>query len=151
MEKADILEAPMSGVLESPTEAEWEYACRAWTSTRLTYGDDPGYMQLTNYAWYGENSDWTTHPVGQKLPNVWGLYDMCGNVWEWCQDWWVGNLPGGTVLDPEGPATGSARVMRSASYVSFPYECRSAYRWYCYPNNHAGGIGFRVVLARGQP
>jgi formylglycine-generating enzyme required for sulfatase activity len=68
-----------------PTEAEWEYACRAWTSTRFSYGDDPGYTNLTNYAWY---LDGTTHPVGQKLPNPWGLYDMHGNVWEWCQDWY---------------------------------------------------------------
>jgi formylglycine-generating enzyme required for sulfatase activity len=88
-----------------PTEAEWEYACRAWTSTRFSYGDDPGYTNLTEYAWYEGNSGNTTHPVGQKLPNPWGLHDMHGNVYERCQDYRTNSLPGGIVLDPQGPAT----------------------------------------------
>src|SRR6266566_9619431 len=88
-------------VYRLPWEAEWEYACRAWTSTRFSYGDDPGYTNLTNYAWYKGNSGSTTHPVGQKLPNPWGLYDMHGNVWEWCQDLWSCNLPGGIDLDTQ--------------------------------------------------
>ena len=70
-----------------PTEAEWEYACRAWTSTQFFYGDDPGYTNLTSYAWYSANSGGSTQPVGLKLSNPWGLYDMAGNVWEWCQHW----------------------------------------------------------------
>ena len=82
-----------NSVYRLPTEAEWEYACRGWTSTRFSYGDDPGYTNLTNYAWYGDNSDGQTHPVGQKLANPWGLYDMHGNVWEWCQDWGAYNCP----------------------------------------------------------
>jgi formylglycine-generating enzyme required for sulfatase activity len=76
-----------NGVYRLPTQAEWEYACRGWTSDRrFSYGDDPGYSNLTRYAWYGGNSGGTTHPVGQKLPSPWGLYDIHGNVWEWCQD-----------------------------------------------------------------
>ena len=98
-----------------PTEAEWEYACRGWTSTRFSYGDDPGYTNLTNYAWYGDNSEGQTHPVGQKLPNPWGLYDMHGNVLEWCQDW-LATTAGGIVLDPQGPETGSYRVIRGGSW-----------------------------------
>ena len=137
-----------------PTEAEWEYACRAWTSTRFSYGDDPGYTNLTNYAWYMDNSEGQTHPVGQKLPNPWGLYDMHGNVFEWCQDWF-GDYAGGIALDPQGPASGSDRVFRGGNWS---YEdviarnCRSAYRYiYFYPGGGDYGSGFRAVLATGQP
>jgi formylglycine-generating enzyme required for sulfatase activity len=138
-----------------PTEAEWEYACRAWTSTRFSYGDDPGYTNLTNYAWNFDNSGYTTHPVGQKLPNGWGLYDMHGNVFEWCQDWWANNLPGGLVLDPQGRATGLYHVLRGgSSYNGYGWEsariCRSAYRFY-YPDLRYLSFGFRAVLAPGPP
>jgi formylglycine-generating enzyme required for sulfatase activity len=99
-----------------PTEAEWEYACRAWTSTRFSYGDDPNYSELTDYAWYSGNNEGTTHPVGQKLPNAWGLYDMHGNVWEYCYDS-VGDYPGGRVLDPTGAdwSMGRNPVIRGGS------------------------------------
>jgi len=119
-----------NSVYRLPTEAEWEYACRGWTSTRFSYGDDLGYTNLTNYAWYGDNSGGTTHPVGQKLPNPWGLYDMHGNVWEWCQDWWS-EYPGGIAVDPQGPATGSSRVFRGGYWVdslAYARYCRSAFR-----------------------
>ena len=86
-------------VYRLPTEAEWEYACRAGTTNMFSYGDDPDYTNLTYYAWYNANSASQTHPVGQKLPNPWGLYDMHGNVAEMCQDWF-GLYPGGSVIDP---------------------------------------------------
>jgi len=100
-----------NSVYRLPTEAEWEYACRAWTSTRSSYGDDPGYTNLTNYAWSRSNSGETTHPVRRKLANPWGLYDMHGNVWEWCLDWFA-SYPAGIAVDPQGPATGSVRGPR---------------------------------------
>jgi formylglycine-generating enzyme required for sulfatase activity len=136
-----------------PTEAEWEYACRAGTTNRFYYGDDPGYTSLTNYAWYADNSNDQTQPVGQKLPNPWGLYDMGGNVNEWCQDWYAASyswVSGQT--DPQGPVTGTARVLRGgASWADSARWVRSAsrigddptYPYYCY--------GFRVVLAPIRP
>jgi formylglycine-generating enzyme required for sulfatase activity len=132
-----------------PTEAEWEYACRAWTSTRFSYGDDLGYSDLTLYAWYDANSGGTTHPVGEKLPNPWGLYDMSGNVAEWCQDWYS-PYSGGTALDPQGPATGSAKTLRGGLYFRPSSYCRSAWRNGLSPDLKGAG-GFRVVLSSGQP
>jgi formylglycine-generating enzyme required for sulfatase activity len=139
-------------VYRLPTEAEWEYACRGWTSTRFSYGDDPGYTNLTSYAWYSDNSGGTTHPVGQKLPNPWGLYDMHGNVWEWCQDWY-GEYPGGVAIDPQGPVSGAFRVIRGSYWSYYTGSCRSALRYYWpfSPDFWASVLGFRVVLAPGQP
>jgi len=138
-------------VYRLPTEAEWEYGCRGWTSTRLSYGDDPGYTELSKYAWYRDNSGGTTHPVGQKLANPWGLYDMHGNVSEWCQDWWSDRLPGGIALDPQGPPTGSLRVVRGGFWFSRAWGCRSAYRLMYDPDYGGNLIGFRVLLAPRQP
>jgi formylglycine-generating enzyme required for sulfatase activity len=138
-----------NSVYRLPTEAEWEYACRGWTSTRFSYGDDPGYTNLTQYAWYDANSLATTHPVGQKLPNPWGLYDMHGNVGEWCQDWYA-PYPGGIAIDPQGPATGSARVGRGGLWLRSASYCRSAWRNAQPPNFMGDGGGFRVVLASSQ-
>ena len=92
--------------------------------------------------------------MGQKLPNPWGLYDMHGNVWEWCGDWWSNNLPGGSVVDPAGSDSGSARVVRGGgwgSWRSLAGDCRSAYRFNFIPDSWYGGLGFRVLLAPGQP
>ena len=140
-----------NSVYRLPTEAEWEYACRGWTSTRFSYGDDPGYTNVTNYAWYRENSGVTTHPVGQKLPNPWGLYDMHGNVGEWCQDWFD-TYPGGIALDSQGPpATDSFRVFRGGVWNGDAGNCRSAYRYGNDPYYRLGNFGFRVLLAPGQP
>jgi len=138
-----------NSVYRLPTEAEWEYACRAWTSTRFSYGDDPGYTNLTQYAWYDANSLATTHPVGQKLPNPWGLYDMHGNVPEWCQDWYA-PYRGGIAIDPQGPATGSTRIGRGGPWFRTASNCRSAWRNAASPDT-MGAAGFRVVLASGQP
>src|SRR6185369_14902119 len=101
-----------------PTEAEWEYAARAGTSTRFSYGDDPDFTNLTNNAWYSANSGFGTHPVGQKAPNPWGLYDMEGNVLEWCQDWY-GPYPGGVVTDPQG-----VKVIRGGAWDAGEADCR---------------------------
>jgi formylglycine-generating enzyme required for sulfatase activity len=133
-----------------PTEAEWEYACRAGTTTRFSYGDDPGYVNLGSYAWYCDNSGIETHPVGQKLPNPWRLFDVHGNVGEWCQDWY-GNYPSGTVTDPQGPDTGQHRVYRGGSWSHSGGWCRSAQRFHNSPTTTSDLVGFRMVLAPPQP
>jgi len=130
-----------------PTEAEWEYACRAGSTNRFNYGDDPGYTNLVNHAWYTANGAETTHPVGQKPPNAWGLYDMHGNVWEWCQDWYD-TYPGGSVTNPQGPTIGTSRVLRGGSWDDIASFCRSACRIADDPETAAYLVyGFRVVLA----
>ena len=132
-----------------PTEAEWEYACRAGTTTRFYYGDDPGYALLGDYAWYSDNSD-ETHPVGQKTPNAWGLHDMHGNVWEWCADWYASDYYTYTdSLDPQGPDTGSHRVLRGGDWYGIARDCRSARRGLFNPGATGISIGFRVVVAVG--
>ena len=141
---------PTNSVYRLPTEAEWEYACRAGTTTRFYYGDDLAYTDLVNYAWYAGNNSNTTHPVGQKLPNAWGLYDMAGNVFEWCQDWY-GPYPGGSVTDPQGPGSGSFRVNRGGCWSADAKDCRSALRSYFFTTDSNLILGFRVLLAPGQP
>ena len=108
-----------------PTEAEWEYAARAGTTTAYSFGNDA--RQLGEYAWYDNNADGKTHPVGQKKPNAWGLHDMYGNVWEWVQDWYT-NYAAGSAVDPAGPSSGSLRVVRGGSWVNGAGEGRSAAR-----------------------
>ena len=133
-----------------PTEAEWEFAARAGTSTRYSYGDDPNATSLTNYAWYSANSGTSTHPVEQKAPNPWGLYDMAGNVWEWCSDWQAA-YPGGFETDPEGPASNTLGVknIRGGAWDGFESDCRSAKRmgFGVSPFLTDSFLGFRVVLA----
>jgi len=129
-------------VYRLPTEAEWEYACRAGTTTKYSFGDSDS--ELGDYAWYDRISDKRTHPVGQKKPNAWGLYDMHGNVWEWCLDW-HGGYPSGAVTDPTGPSSGSLRVLRGGSWLHSSVSCLSANRRRGTPADRLWGLGFRVV------
>jgi formylglycine-generating enzyme required for sulfatase activity len=130
-----------------PTELEWEYACRAGTSTRFSHGDDPGYLETPGYAWCGHNSGSSTHPVGTLKPNPWGLFDMHGNVWEWCLDAWSGVYPGGTITNAVSAPQGSLRVARGGSWLYDPRFCRSANRDSYGMLNRCSDVGFRVVLA----
>jgi eukaryotic-like serine/threonine-protein kinase len=122
-----------------PTEAEWEYACRAGTT-----GDYAG--ELDKMAWYKNNSDSRTHPVGEKQPNDWGLYDMHGNVWEWCSDWYDSEYYGrSSGVDPKGPSSGSLRVKRGGSWFYDAAYCRSAYRSRSAPVGRFSSYGLRLV------
>jgi formylglycine-generating enzyme required for sulfatase activity len=142
---------PAGWVYRLPTEAEWEYCARAGSTKRFGYGDDLNCAALTNYAWIYANSGGTTHPVEQKLGNPWGLMDMHGNVQEWVQDWY-GAYPGGSVTDPQGATTGSYRVFRGGSELDLlPWETRSAQRNDLDPGYAGAVVGFRAVLAPGQP
>jgi formylglycine-generating enzyme len=133
-----------------PTEAEWEYACRAGTTTAYSFGDDPfevvrGVVRefLGEHGWYYNNSE-ELHEVGQKKPNPWGLLDMHGNVWEWCADWYTDILSGGN--DPGGPAVGYNRLSRGGFWGYDASYCRSAYRGNYFPGNHSYARGFRVIV-----
>ena len=127
-----------------PTEAEWEYACRAGTTGDYCYGDGEG--TLAEYAWYNSNSNSTTHPVGEKKPNAWGLYDMHGNVWEWCADWY-GDYPATAVGDPQGSSPGSDRVVRGGSWGSYAAYCRAASRNFDNPSGTSHGLGLRLAYS----
>ena len=131
-------------VYRLPTSAEWEYACRAGSNTGYFFGDDP--KSLDDYSWFKDNSDNKTHPVGQKKPNAWGLYDMHGNVWEWCADWF-GDSPQGDMTDPTGPKEGLIRVSRSGSFLSLSERCRSAHRGGDAPLDSSDNRGFRVAVS----
>jgi formylglycine-generating enzyme required for sulfatase activity len=126
-----------------PTEAEWEYACRAGTTTAYYTGD--GEAALDVAGWYHANSEERTQPVGQKKSNAWGLCDVHGNVWQWCNDCFA-DYPAGDVSDPKGPPEGSSRVLRGGAWVSSPHFCRSANRGWNSPHTRHYRLGFRVVL-----
>ena len=133
-----------------PTEAEWEHAARAGTDTEYFFGNDPA--ALGEYAWFSQNSNDTTHPVGEKKPNPWGLYDIYGNVWEWVQDWYSREdwFQEGAVTDPAGPERGSHRVIRGGSWSYGAEDCRSADRYYNAPDDRYHDLGFRLAFSPGQ-
>jgi len=135
-----------------PTEAEWEYACRAGTTTTYGFGDDAS--KLSDYEWYYGNAyakgEKYAHTVGRKKPNAWGLYDMHGNVGEWCADWYAGPYANADVRDPKGPASGFGRICRGGDWVCFPSFCRAAYRPWAKPDVRATNGGFRVVVESGS-
>ncbi|MCY2931224.1 MAG: formylglycine-generating enzyme family protein [Planctomycetota bacterium] len=129
-----------------PTEAQWEYACRAGSKTAFHYGDDADNAGLGDHAWYVENCKDTTHPVGGKKPNAWGLYDMHGNVWEWCSDWESPSYAGAGATDPQGPDRGVSRILRGGGWSLAAKYCRSAERVGCEPGQRSNIFGFRVVV-----
>jgi formylglycine-generating enzyme required for sulfatase activity len=158
----------LSGKLDKPcrlpTEAEWEYACRAGKQTIFPWGDtvDDGKGSInicdkSAQKWFDQfgakmndrvpwDDGWaTTAPVGQFLPNAWGLADMTGNVWEWCSDWY-GNYPKDDVTDPQGPPHGTLRVLRGGSWNCEPRFCRCAHRGRYVPIRRDDDVGFRVVM-----
>jgi len=144
------------GVFRMPTEAEWEYACRAGTTTDYYFGSTAA--NIGSYCWYFDNSGRSVHPVGQKTPNAWGLYDMGGNVWEWCSDWWVGSYLPDAATDPVGLNTGIAKVFRGGAWNTYNTVrqtggyfngagcCRSADRGGADPNYSYNFVGLRLAL-----
>ena len=148
---ARLNEIEQTEVYRLPTEAEWEYACRAGTTTRWFFGEDESL--LGNYAWYEGNESeatdwndegWDVRVVGTRKPNPWGLYDMYGNVSEWVQDWY-GPYASDAQVDPVGPASGRHRVLRGSYVVGRAYAVRSAHRGYYWSNLGDGLFGARLV------
>ena len=131
--------------LSLPTEAQWEYACRAGTDTRYYFGDAEA--KLDDYAWYDKNSDGKTHPVGQKTANPWGLYDMHGNVWEWCHDD-MRNYKDTAETDPTGSLESKRRALRGGSWIVSARSVRSARRSQLDRDDRYDGIGFRCARVR---
>jgi formylglycine-generating enzyme required for sulfatase activity len=127
-----------------PTEAEWEYACRAGTKEAYGFGDDAA--GLAQHAWYADNARGQTHPVGEKRPNAWGLYDMHGNVWEWCSDFY-GPYPGAPLSDPAGAASGT-HVLRGGAWNSAAEHLTAAYRHDLDGDDFYSYYGFRCVAVR---
>jgi len=128
-----------------PSEAEWEYACRAGTTNFFSFGNTV--TEADQYAWTLENSSGTSHPVGQKLPNPWGLYDMHGNVWEWCRDWFA-LYPETLLTDPTGPGNSKYKVFRGGGWNQAIEFARSRNRFMMPPSNGIHFVGFRLSLGQ---
>jgi formylglycine-generating enzyme required for sulfatase activity len=144
---SDLPEEKKAGrIYRLPTEAQWEYACRAGSKTAYSFGE--GSKSLGDYAWFDQNSNRQTHPVGEKKANAWGLYDMHGNVWEWCSDWY-GQYPKGAVSDPVGTRESSNRVFRGGSWYDHFEYCRSARRLGYFPSGR-DDFGLRVALSSSE-
>ena len=126
-----------------PTEAQWEYACRAGSTTWYCFGDDA--KQIGEYAWYDANSAKKSHPVGQKKPNAWGLYDMHGNVVEWCRDW-HGKYTAEAQTDPTGPESGQSRIQRGGCWQRGAGYCGCPHRNFHVPDWRDNFCGLRVCL-----
>ena len=136
-------ELRLGRVYRLPTEAEWEYACRASTATKYSFGDNESL--LGEYAWFDGNSNRQIRKVGTKKPNPWGFHDMHGNVFEWCNDWY-GEYGSTAVNNPRGPSGGIARVARGGSCRDGAASCRSAHRNRNDPSNN-GNLGLRIALS----
>ena len=133
------------GIFRMPTEAEWEYACRAGTTSRYYWGEDPGDTHVHEYAWAFSKAEGISHPAGLKKPNNWGLYDMSGNVWEWCSDW-RGPYEADQLIDPTGPRDGKKKIYRGGSWFNKPSTLRSANRNGHEPDMSGTNAGLRLVL-----
>jgi formylglycine-generating enzyme required for sulfatase activity len=131
-------------VYRLPTEAQWEYACRAGSKTAYSFDDEEGLLPV--YGWFYRNSSKRTHTVGLLEPNAWGLYDMHGNVWEWCSDWY-GDYPKGALSDPTGPKEGSSRAFRGGCWDVVAAYCKSGDRNGYDPSFRDSNGGFRVALS----
>ena len=133
-----------------PSEAEWEYACRAGEAGSYCFGDDAG--RLGDYAWCSANSGGRPQPVGRKRPNRWGLHDMHGNVWEWCSDWYhPKSYADAAEVDPRGPTFGEGRVLRGGAALYGPESCRCGTRMFSPPDTRGALRGFRVVVEVQRP
>ena len=132
------------GTYRLPTDAEWEYACRAGTTTRFYWGDDLSCTQINDYAWHEGNSNYQTHNAGLKISNAWGLFDMSGSVWEWCQDWYE-NYSSVPQVDPTGANTGTCHPIRGCAWGGPDIFCMTAHRYYLPPDFTNSSAGFRLV------
>jgi len=132
--------AKLGGAMRLPTEAEWEYACRAGSDAPVSGGE-----KLPDVAWYDSNSGNRPHDVGRKPPNAWGIYDMHGNALEWCQDWY--SVLSDDAVDPRGPSSGSFKVLRGGCWFFYERDCRCAYRLKREPNIRNCIFGFRLVCS----